>query len=577
MSDLTDLLELLGFVENPIASYPCEDEEDTNTNYLHEGERILSLARQKKKRKLFKAENLTVRLCNLRYPSLDINPNKACLQIIRAIKNYIKKEARKYEQKESLESDGIPFFNAYLTTLKDIKLSVAAGSYEASLAETVSKSSLNFSLSIATENFFAPCKPSRRFSNMDYFFKINPGRTIHMIHVEDVFYMLFSINWLNQLKQEAESDPSIKETLKYLLKDSTKTLLSYNWKRRGLPEYFQEYLMDNGYTLHNKETYLLSESKITLDYMKKAEDAGYRCLFDLVSLVYGDSMLTADLLISSDRSFSYLYFDSYYENFSLRTLLYFITSLKDLREEEKHRKSLEGIVAKAYMTKRNIPQYILKEMRTSELNNYFGFIEFDEDVDLKLVSYVIEEFKKVNHFIFHDYKSWNTALRFRKLGRHHATGLYYPSIRTMVVDFRHLDSFFHEYFHMLDDTFGDLSMDCKFNPIVARYQALVQQEVTAEEKKGNHLLPGKGKYNLQYYLRKCEIFARCGEIYLFRNRKIISSLLKPEKTKYFCYPDDDELNNLINDYYDNLMIKLDEQTTAKGELPDEEYLYIASH
>lgn len=205
MSDLTDLLELLGFVENPIASYPSEDEEDTNTNYLHEGERILSLARQKKKRKLFKAENLTVRLCNLRYPSLDINPNKACLQIIRAIKNFIKKEARKYEQKESLESDGIPFFNAYLTTLKDIKLSVAAGSYEASLAETVSKSNLNFSLSIATENFFAPCKPSRRFSNMDYFFKINPGRTIHMIHVEDVFYMLFSINWLNQLKQEAES------------------------------------------------------------------------------------------------------------------------------------------------------------------------------------------------------------------------------------------------------------------------------------------------------------------------------------------------------------------------------------
>ena len=120
-------------------------------------------------------------------------------------------------------------------------------------------------------------------------------------------------------------------------------------------------------------------------------------------------------------------------------------------------------------------------------------------------------------------------------------------------------------------------MDYKFSPIVNRYQVLVQQEVISEEKKGNHLLPGKGKYNLQYYLRKCEIFARCGEIYLFRNRKVISSLLKPEKTKYFCYPEDDELNNLIKNYYDDLMIKLNERTTAKGALPDEEHLCIASH
>ena len=445
------------------------------------------------------------------------------------------------------------------------------------LANSVSKSEVFFSFSIAEESFFAPCKPSKRFRNGDFYYKISPERTIHMIHVEDLFYMLFGINWLNQLKQDAEADPAIRDTLKYLLKDSTRILLSYNWRYDGMPEYFREYLLDNGYTLYNNECYFLNESKITLDYAEKMKDSYYRCQFDLVSLIYGDFLFTADLLSSSGTPSAYLYFDNHYEDFSLRTLLYFIKSLKDLKAEEKHRKSLEGIVAKAYMTKRNIPQYILKEMRISELNNYFGFIEFDEDVDLKLVSYVIEEFKKVNHFIFHDYKSRNTALRFRKLGRHHATGLYYPSIRTMVVDFRHLDSFFHEYFHMLDDTFGDLSMDYKFSPIVNRYQVLVQQEVISEEKKGNHLLPGKGKYNLQYYLRKCEIFARCGEIYLFRNRKVISSLLKPEKTKYFCYPEDDELNNLIKNYYDDLMIKLNERTTAKGALPDEEHLCIASH
>jgi len=110
MSDLTDLLELLGFIDNPATRCPSENDEDTNTNYLHEGERILSLAKQKKKRKVFKTEDLTVRLCNLRYPNLEISSDKAYLQIIRTIKNFIKNEARKYEQEESLESDGISFF-----------------------------------------------------------------------------------------------------------------------------------------------------------------------------------------------------------------------------------------------------------------------------------------------------------------------------------------------------------------------------------------------------------------------------------------------------------------------------------
>ena len=160
MNDLTELLELLGFDENPATRYLSETIEDTNTNYLHEGERILSLARQKRRHTLFKTENLTVRLCDLKYPSLDTSLNKAYLQIIRTIKNFIKTKAREYEKKESLEFDGIPFFNTYLSTLKDLKLSAAAEGYEVLLANSVSKSEVFFSFSIAEESFFAPCKPS---------------------------------------------------------------------------------------------------------------------------------------------------------------------------------------------------------------------------------------------------------------------------------------------------------------------------------------------------------------------------------------------------------------------------------
>lgn len=234
------------------------------------------------------------------------------------------------------------------------------------------------------------------------------------------------------------------------------------------------------------------------------------------------------------------------------------------------------MVARAYMTKRNIPQHVLKEMQCSELNKYFGFIEFDEEVDLKSVDLVTKEFQKLNHQIFHDFKNHNVALRFRKLGRHHASGLYYPSINTMVVDFRHPDSFIHEYFHMLDDTLGDLSLQCTFDKIALRYQKLLRNAVEEEKKTGMVLLSARGKYGINYYLRKCEIFARCGEIYLFRILHIVSSLLKPEETKSFAYPDDDTLNSLIHHYYSSLLDQLKDIKIDKRKEHYETALHIAA-
>lgn len=594
MSELTELLSLIGLNDLLDDLYPTDEKEAEGSNYLLEGKRILSLARSKRKRSLFKEGSLTVRLCDIKYPLLESNAFKINQQIEHTIKNLIKKELKEIETLECLLEKGIPFLLSFCTEPVGYKIGLTKNQSNSTLAKEVSNSQLMIALTIEEEIFYIPCNPHRRFQNTDYYYKRFPENTIHMLHADVAFFALWGISWLNQLKHDSFSDPSISDTLKYLLRNISGCLLKHSWDATSLPEWLSEYLIDNSYTLnHETNCYILSnEENNTKDTKNngflqsgihgKAPDNTPVKLSDftidilnLVSFVYGDTLLSAkDLLHKSDSNI-FFSLPFYYEKYIISTLQYFISNIQDIKEEEKHRKKLDGMVARAYMTKRNIPQIILKEMQNSELNRYFGFIEFDEEVDLKSVGLVTQEFQKLNHRIFHDFKSPNVALRFRKLGRHHASGLYYPSINTMVVDFRHPDSFVHEYFHMLDDTLGNLSLQCTFDKVVTCYQRLVRKAVEEEKKKGGVLLSSKGKYNINYYLRKCEIFARCGEIYLFRNQHIVSSLLKPEETKYFAYPDDDMLNQFIDEYYTSLLDHLKDIKIDKRKETYETDLHIA--
>ena len=66
MNETTNLFIMLGLIEDkPDKSNESQEDKDC-MNYLSEGERILSLAREKKERVVFKTHNLTVRLCKRR-------------------------------------------------------------------------------------------------------------------------------------------------------------------------------------------------------------------------------------------------------------------------------------------------------------------------------------------------------------------------------------------------------------------------------------------------------------------------------------------------------------------------------
>ena len=59
----------------------------------------------------------------------------------------------------------------------------------------------------------------------------------------------------------------------------------------------------------------------------------------------------------------------------------------DAKEELK----LDSDYARSYETKKNIPQKVLDKMRTTKFKKHFGYVEFDELVDLEKVEIILNE------------------------------------------------------------------------------------------------------------------------------------------------------------------------------------------
>ncbi|MGM0322407.1 hypothetical protein IGI82_003607 [Enterococcus sp. AZ067] len=187
--------------------------------------------------------------------------------------------------------------------------------------------------------------------------------------------------------------------------------------------------------------------------------------------------------------------------------------------------------ASAWQTKKNINKDTREIMETTTLNQYFQFVEIDNDVDLALFSRFEEEMEWI-HDILPKTGEKLPELRLRKLGNHKALGLFVPTKNTIAIDFRDTDdeiggvgiqSFVHEYGHALDygiDNGRLLSMRDDFKPIVARYRA-------------NLSLNGKGSYvaeKAEYYTAPTEVFARAFELYVSETG--LSSIFLKSKETY---------------------------------------------
>lgn len=178
---------------------------------------------------------------------------------------------------------------------------------------------------------------------------------------------------------------------------------------------------------------------------------------------------------------------------------------KDLnyKRMEDYEKAQKSSYARAFQTKKNIPEKIKSRMKTSPfLKTGFKFVEYDADVDLNKLEIVEKHWTEIYNKLP---KVDPAILRFRKLGNYKAYGVYFPTHHTMAVDLRHIISFLHEYGHLLDYTYKEepLSLTEEFEPIIQKYSQ------NWYDLPKNTLIK-----DTNYYLTPTEIFARSFEIFL---------------------------------------------------------------
>ena len=220
--------------------------------------------------------------------------------------------------------------------------------------------------------------------------------------------------------------------------------------------------------------------------------------------------------------------------------------LSDLNIElmKNYEKEVQHEVARAFETKKNIPDKVKSVMQNNKFLNYFKYVELDADTDLEKFHVVEKEWLQISKLFNLNELNIKPELRFRKLGKHKALGLYYPGLKCLCVDITSPSSFLHEFGHHIDYTYSDtpLSLKANFREIIKIYSRNYDKQ-----REDNKYL--KNKRN--YFLTPTEVFARTFEMYL--TDKIETSFLKDKKDMNISngYPEFSKYDiKKINSYFD---------------------------
>lgn len=244
----------------------------------------------------------------------------------------------------------------------------------------------------------------------------------------------------------------------------------------------------------------------------------------------------------------------------------------DIILQANYEKDIEKQVrAKAWQTKEHINQQTQSIMDTTRLNQYFRFVEIDNEVDLSLFPLFEEELSALQHVLPKSEEAVRPILRLRKLGNYKALGLFAPVNQTIAIDFRDnhtfdedryspngvgIQSFIHEYAHFLDYFYADtqLSMQEDFRSIVHQYRQTLNNEIQYLDK--NNYLTKKAAY----YTTPTEVFARAFELYVFQNGLETNlnhgASVYHHQAEYMLY--DTDILDQIEQYFDQQFPQLKE-------------------
>lgn len=168
--------------------------------------------------------------------------------------------------------------------------------------------------------------------------------------------------------------------------------------------------------------------------------------------------------------------------------------------------SLSEHIAGVFEDKKQCDEAHREAASSGYLARNFAHVEVDDEVDLAEYRRLVDEFEardragEIPRIAKGDYE-----LRFRKCGRHHATGVYAPRLRAIAVDPRAPRSLLHEFAHAYDFGHGMLSVSPGFRPVLKAFR----DEFEPPE--------GMGPKAVAYYMTPTEVFARSWEVYAALN------------------------------------------------------------
>lgn len=239
-----------------------------------------------------------------------------------------------------------------------------------------------------------------------------------------------------------------------------------------------------------------------------------------------------------------------WQNVFTKIFLHVFTERAGILQELKElKRDSEGIShARSYEDKKNLTKTTLRAMSASSWNQSFGFVEFDNDVDVVKAEALAQEFHAIKKEYFPFLEEKDHALRFRRLGHHKANGIYFYIAKSLCVDLFSPKSLMHEYGHLLDYRFA-CSKSSSFKPIIRLYEEYLQSISECAALKAE-----KGKYGYNYYTKPTEVFARSFELYLSKCKNIKTSLLPDEFS--FVYPQNETFEEHIRFYFDTFFAEL---------------------
>lgn len=198
---------------------------------------------------------------------------------------------------------------------------------------------------------------------------------------------------------------------------------------------------------------------------------------------------------------------------------------QNFRAQRKYLKDkLTTSSATAWQDKKHPDEIHQQLMRETRLNDHFAKVEVDNDVDPAEFADFERSLDEVRGKLPPIPAGREPVLRVRYLGRHRASGVFFPHANTIAVDVRDSGSYVHEYGHYLDFVAkSNASLAPEFREVVGTYRR-------------NLVVPESMSSKKEYYGTPTEVFARGFELYARERLGVTGSrLLREDRLGGFDY------------------------------------------